>query len=663
MNAVFIRKIMCAVCTAVILAGCSLSNTPAEGDSSQKNVESSAAGKDTENIKDNSDEDQAGEENAVSETEFVLNDSIVEFSQPSGIFGDSFSLELTGGNGKIYYTTDGSDPRDSETRLEYTGAFEVTDQSDRPNVVSAVDPLEIAGSFCDYDRAKNTFVSKLSAPSDSDVDKCTVVRAAAQADDGTFSQTSSCAYYFGTAEEHIQGLKENCEASGQKLAVMSITADYGDLFDPKKGIYVKGDIFDKAFEEYRGDIDGETARKLDANYKQKGREWERSCHMELMEWDTEGAETVLSQDCGVRVQGNYSRSDLQKGLRLYARKSYGDNNFNYAVFGDSVKDSSGKTLDKFKTLVLRAGGNCAFTAKFNDTYWQDVSKEMDCSTKAGRPCVVYLNGEYWGLYILEEDYSNDYFEDRYGVDKSSVIVYKGDAEALKLGYKLDEGDLPAGETNESYYFEELLEFFKEHKDLSDDADLEEFSKLVDTESARDYFLAEVWINNKWDWPGKNWSMWKTASPANASEYDDGRWRFMFYDMEFGGVSGESDAYTNTVKEDNYKELGLLDFGTNNPAVLTYAYLMTNQGFREDYNSRLLELSSGAYKKETLISKLDEYVSVYEPLMDQFFKRYPGTGSAEEAIHGGYASADCIRAFVGKREDNIQGIVDWINEQF
>jgi len=663
MNAVFIRKIMCAACAAVMLAGCSLSNTPAAEDSSQKNGESSAAGKDTESIKDNSDENEAGEGNAVSETEFVLNDSIVEFSQPSGIVGDSFSLELTGGNGKIYYTTDGSDPRDSETRLEYTGAFEVTDRSDRPNVVSAVDPLEIAGSFCDYDRAKNAFVSKLSAPSDSDVDKCTVVRAAAQADDGTFSQTSSCAYYFGTAEERIQGLKESCEASGQKLAVMSITADYGDLFDPQKGIYVKGDIFDKAFEEYRGDIDGETARKLDANYKQKGREWERSCHMELMEWDTEGAETILSQDCGVRVQGNYSRSDLQKGLRLYARKSYGGNNFNYAIFGDSVKDSSGKTLDKFKTLVLRAGGNCAFTAKFNDTYWQDVSKEMDCSTKAGRPCVVYLNGEYWGLYILEEDYSNDYFEDRYGVDKSSVIVYKGDAEALKLGYKLDEGDLPEGETNESYYFEELLEFFKEHKDLSDDADFEEFSKLVDTESARDYFLAEVWINNKWDWPGKNWSMWKTASPANASEYDDGRWRFMFYDMEFGGVSGESDAYTNTVREDNYKDLGLLDFGTNNPAVLTYAYLMTNQGFREDYNSRLLELSSGAYKKETLISKLDEYVSVYEPLMDQFFKRYPGTGSTEEAIHGGYASADCIRAFVGKREDNIQGIVDWINKQF
>ena len=64
---------------------------------------------------------------------------------------------------------------------------------------------------------------------------------------------------------------------------------------------------------------------------------------------------------------------------------------------------------------------------------------MDCTIKASRPCVVYLNGEYWGLYVLEEDYSDNYFEDHYGVSNKDVIVYKGDADALKLGYKLDEG--------------------------------------------------------------------------------------------------------------------------------------------------------------------------------------------------------------------------------
>ena len=207
----------------------------------------------------------------------------------------------------------------------------------------------------------------------------------------------------------------------------------------------------------------------------------------------------------------------------------------------------------------------------------------------------------------------------------------------------------------------LKSFFKTHKDLSSKEDYEEFAKLVDTDSVRDYFLAQVWINNKWDWPGKNWSMWKTAEVDESNEYADGRWRLMFYDMEFGGVSGQSDAFTNTVKEDNYKRYGLLDMDTNNPAVLCFAYLMTNDEFRADYNEKLLALSSGIYKKETLIAGLDRYESEYGPLYDQFFERYPDTGSADEALNGGYASSKCIRDFVDKREDHIESMVSWINK--
>lgn len=648
------KRLLCLAAALTVLSGCALTNG-----GSHKSESGASSGVSEGGESGNTDNEEA-------EAEFVLNDSKVEFSKPGGVYQEAFSLELKCDGGKLYYTTDGSDPRTSDTRIEYSGAVEITDRSGAANVVSAVDPLSISGNFNDYNRRSESFTCKISAPSDDAVDKCTVIRAAAQAEDGSFSQTASCTYFIGSAESHIQGLKESCEASGQDLAVISITMDYDDLFDAEKGIYVKGNIFDKALQEKIASgekIDGETARALDANYKQKGREWEKLCNIDYMEFNADGGETKFSQDAGIRIQGNYSRSDLQKGFRLYARNSYGENNFNYPVFGDNAVNEKGETLNKYKTLVLRAGGNCAFTAKFNDTYWQDMSKELDCSTKASRPCVVYLNGEYWGLYILEENYSDDYFEDHYGVAKENVVVYKGDAEALKLGYKLDEGTLPEGENNEKYYFKELLDFFRKHKDLSDEADYEEFEKLVDVESARDYFLAEIWINNKWDWPGKNWSMWKTADPQNATEYDDGRWRFMFYDMEFGGVSGEQDAYTNTVKEDNYKPLGLLDMGTNNPAVLTYAYLMTNEEFRNDFNSRLLAMSEDIYEKDKALEKLNHYIDVYEPLYEQFFKRYPQTGSPSEAVDGGYASAKCIKDFLDKRADNIQDMVDWINEQF
>lgn len=654
------KKILCLMVAVLMLTGCSKG-----GDSSQ--VSSKAAGSSSKADSSVSDYDSTTTEPETDKPDLVINDSVVEFSQESGFYESGFSLELSANEGdKIYYTTDGTDPHTSATRREYTAPIEIKDRSNDPNVVSAVPTEMISGNFNEFSVGDGDFWCMAKAPADNAVDKCTVIRAASEKSDGSVSKGFSKSFYIGSAEDHIKGLKESCEAAGHDLAVVNITMDYGDLFDNRRGIYVKGDIFDKALEDYKKsgeNIEGETARQLDANYKQRGKEWERDCHVELDEISAEGNVTnALSQDCGIRIQGNYSRSDLQKGFRLYARKKYGEKKFDYEVF-DGLKNTAGEAIDSYKTLTLRAGGNCAFTAKFNDTYWQSLMTELDCSTKASRPCVVYLNGEYWGLYVLEEDYSDSYFESHYGVNKDDVVVYKGDAETYDSGYKLDEGKLPEGETDEGYFFKELTDFFYSHKDLSSQADYDEFSKLVDTDSVRDYFLAEVWINNKWDWPGKNWSMWKVQNTDSSNEYADGRWRFMFYDVEFGGVSGESDAWTNTMKEDNYKPKGLLDTDTKNPAVLSFAYLMSNEDFRNDFNDRLLKMSDGTFEKDKALEKLAEFESVYSPLYEQFFERYPETGSADEALHGDYASSDCIRAFIEKREKSIQTIVDWTNSQF
>ena len=44
-------------------------------------------------------------------------------------------------------------------------------------------------------------------------------------------------------------------------------------------------------------------------------------------------------------------------------------------------------------------------------------------------------------------------------------------------------------------------------------------------------------------------MWKTITSDGVEDsFGDGRWRFLFYDMEFGGVSGGGDARTNTIND-------------------------------------------------------------------------------------------------------------------
>lgn len=595
---------------------------------------------------------------AVTNVDKVKNDAI-SFSVGSGFYEEEFEVSVTSkDNATIYYTLDGSDPSTSDTAMEYTGAIKITDKKNDANVVSAVSPQEFCSSYSTYSK-KNGLECYINAPGDSEVDKCTVLRVAAKNGEEVVA-TSARTYFIGSVEEHIEGTSKSCQASGTDLAVISITMNYEDLFSDAKGIYVKGNIFKNSLSyeiAQNKNFTAENARKIPANYNQRGREWERSAHMEMFEVNSGNTTEVLNQDCGIRVQGNYSRSDLQKSFRLYAREDYGKKNFKYEVFGEDAVDKDGVVVDSFKTMILRAGGNCAFTAKYNDTYWQHLAKGVDCDTKASRPCVVYLNGEYWGLYVLEEDYSTDYFQEHYGVEKDQVVCYKGDAETYACGYKLDLGEIPEGEAI-SYYYKDLLDFFASHKDLKSDADYEEFAKLVDVDSVMDYFAVEVWINNKWDWPGKNWSMWRTLEVDATNEYADGRWRFSLYDIEFGGVSGGSDAGTNTVKEDNYKPNGLLDFGTTNPAVLCFAYLMTNDSFNEAYCERLDSFSSTIFEKQHALEVLTKYEDTYGPLFDQFYDRYKDSGSTDNALNGGYASSKCIRDFVEKRAENIQKIIDY-----
>ena len=111
------------------------------------------------------------------------------------------------------------------------------------NVLSAIDPILFDAVNVKGSSDQKSFVSTISAPDKSKVDKCTVIKAAAQHEDGTYSDVVTNTYFVGDMAEHIDGISESCKAAGKDLAVMSISMDADDLFDSAKGIYVKGDTF------------------------------------------------------------------------------------------------------------------------------------------------------------------------------------------------------------------------------------------------------------------------------------------------------------------------------------------------------------------------------------------------------------------------------------
>lgn len=602
----------------------------------------------------------------------------VTMSHKSGVYAEAFSLTLTSsGASGIYYTLDGSNPASSTTKQKYEGPISITDRSGAANRVTAVDPVKFDTAYAKWDSSSQTFTDSMSAPKDSEVDKGTVVKAVAVNASGSYGAVSTNTYFVGTVSEHIQGAKESAQAAGIPLSVMSISVDYDDLFDYEKGIYVRGKVFDDALKDYI-EKNGtrkiqDQARNIAANYSQKGREWERNAHIDYFEADGTALHCKLQQDCGIRVQGNYSRSDLMKGFRLYARADYGQKSFKYPFFADA-KDDTGKVIDKYKKVVLRNGGNYAFSGtKYNDNYWQSMLGQLKCETQASRACVVYIDGEYWGLYVLQQDYDDNYFEVTHGVDKDSVVVYKAsDAEVdAAYGYKLDEGNLPEGVTDVQYYYNDLLKFFDSHEHLVNKSDYQAFIKLVDPQSVMDYFAVNVWLNNKWDWPGKNWSMWRTSTVDTANKYADGRWRFCYYDLDFGGCGGSSEVYTNTIKDDNYNTNGKGLLGQNlkepmNPALQCFILLMSNREFREQYKSELAALADTVFEKTAAQKKLDTFRGTYEPLFPQFYTRFFGAKEADGWCRGtvnGYAGYQSLKDFVTNRGKGIASINSYLDEYY
>lgn len=553
----------------------------------------------------------------------------LEASRGSGTYESAFSLSLNSDPGTtIYYTLDGSNPITSDTRQTYTSEISITDRKNDANVLSAVPAKKIQTMHNNRD---------LILPSASAVDKCTVLRAVAVGEDGKQSEIMTNTYFIGNMSQHISGIQESAQAAGENLAVISITMDQNDLFDETKGIYVIGNDQDAP------------------NFKKKGKEWERSCHIDYFESNGSDTSLELSQDCGIRIQGNYSRENIQKSFRLFARDEYGVKNFKYPFFS-GLTNAEGETMKKFKTLVLRNGGNDSFNYKYKDNIMQSFLHEQDCESLHGRPCVVYLDGEYWGHYVLQDDISDNFLQEKRGVVKENVVVYKGsdDPQYMYYGYKLDEGELPEGVTDESYYLQETLQFLNSH-DLSEDAAYQEFmEKYMAEESAVDYFAVMLYLNNRYDWPGKNWSIWRTLDDdRNNCAYEDGRWRFCFYDLDlttnttwngWGNLEGVSEDQVFTLKENAE---GIL------PKKL-FVNMMKNTSFREKLSNKIKKLSKEVFTETQADARGKEYLGIYRPLHEQFRKRFLASNGDDNFA---YSNQNDNIAWLKQRVSYVDTLVD------
>ena len=504
----------------------------------------------------------------------VMNSEAPRFSVESGFYVEDFYLEMNSEYGsKIYYTLDGSIP--DEKALVYNEPILIENATHNENTISMITDTS-TGFYTDLIAEKETRDKNPGyMQPDFLIDKCTVIRAVSIAENGLRSEEVSASYFVGITPEEYGGCK-----------IISLITEVGNLFDSEKGIYVTGDIFETALEE--GGM-GNRWMFWPANYRQKGREWEREAIFHF--FDQQG-NMELAKKGGIRIHGGVSRGTLPKSLNLYSRTEYdGESTFGLEMFENGYKP---------KRATLSAGGDQLIT-QFNDYIMTECVSDMNIATLTHIPYVLFINGEYWGFYWLNEKYDEKYLAYYYGVDEDNVILIKNDV-------------LEVGQEGEETLFDEL-EAYIGSLDMSIEENYNKACEIMDMDSYIDYNAVMLYIARRDDWPFTNYAIWKTRD-IKGDMYSDGKWRWLLFDCNSLCMGNEEKGPEHNTLEYMLDE----EMVKISPM---FASLWKNEGFREKFIERLFYVADYCFEANKMSSMIDEYSQKMIPILSKSWERFYG----------------------------------------
>lgn len=491
------------------------------------------------------------------------------FSHEGGFYDSGFNLSINVPNGtKVYYTTDGSVPDSNSTA--YTSPIAISDITSQPNYLSA--RTDIRGGT-------------VTAPT-KPVDKAMVINAVAIDENGNVSDTVSGAYFIGY---------NNRASYYQNVKVISLTTHEDNLFDHDKGIYVLGASYDNwrnnnynpSYQEWQ----------IPGNYSQKGREWERPAIMQIYE----DGQVKHTQNIGIRIHGGASRSHMQKSFNIYARSDYGASKFKFDLFDGNLRSEyTGKKIKEFDSFMIRNGGNDASATRFRDKLNQALVSDRDMLSQAMNPCIVFINGEYWGHYEITEKLSDDYIASHYGIDKNDICLIKN-------------GELEEGTESDFAEWESLHNWFTSN-DLSQTSNYNQLCEKIDMQSFIDYMCAEIYYGNM-DFSPNNTAMWKAASIYSDNEWGDGKWRFILFDTEYStGLYGGMGATSNH---------NTFDMVMRNTGFISdlFKNAMNSDTFKRQFATTFMDMANENFDADKVEAVIDELSAEYHDMTVDTLDRF------------------------------------------
>lgn len=419
------------------------------------------------------------------------------FSHKRGFYDTPFqvTLSIPGGDGQIYYTTNGTRPTKTTGTL-YSTPINIATTTPLSAVVINSSNLSspiISQTYIFLNDVINQPKSPANYPTDW------------KESDGTSSITAD--YEMDARVTKSTEYQNKIIPAFKSLPTMNIVTDIGNLFSNVDNINTGGIYIFTGLPHT------------------ESKAWERPASVEYFNTQT-GQEFQIN--CRLKLHGGNSRrptNSPKHGFEIAFRSSYGPSKLNFDIFDEK------KSVKEFNSLILRAGYNYtwvknaaaqqALAQYIQDSWAKNTQLDMGQPSAHETFVHLYINNLYWGVYNISEEINKDFMESYMGRTEEEYDVVKEKetttpTDGTIVAWNALKSQITGVETNVNYQ--------KIQGKNADGTMNASYSNLLDVENYIDYMLINYYIGNQ-DWDANNWSVGRNRVTNDAG------FKFFCWDAE------------------------------------------------------------------------------------------------------------------------------------
>ena len=287
-----------------------------------------------------------------------------------------------------------------------------------------------------------------------------------------------------------------------------------------------------------------------------------------------GEDGSFSLDCGFKLHGETSRSAKKKSFKITFRSRY-DGELKYDLFNNGITE--------FSSILLRSAQEDFYSSQMRDNliHQMSIAAFPELPAQDYRYAVLYVNGQYWGLYNIREAHSPEHYANHYGYNADSVEMFRENY------------------PNSCQYMTDICTYVSYHS-MSNAADYEYISSILNTDSVIGWTILQAYCGNIDCYPNN-------VRLYYSSEDNVLRYALLDLDLGFFGRDGFSIPLSNEYRYTNLARA-----------------LLSSPAYRNEFLSQMSAALTGPMSNDSVVSLIDKFEEEMHPEVYRDKTRWGGT---------------------------------------